>query len=206
MYVIGLCGGSGSGKGTVSDIFSEHGYPAIDTDAVYRYLTSTDTECQRALRREFGDGIIAADGTLDRAALSAIVFGSEEADKKRRTLNTISHKFVLDETDRILDNYNRDGIRLALVDAPLLFESGYNEKCDIVLAVIADSDLRIKRICQRDGITIERAELRIASQITNDELVKKSDYVIENNGSYEELRAAVCGTIQKIRNERGFDI
>ena len=200
MKVVGLCGGSGSGKGCVSEYFKSFGIPSIDTDKIYRQLTSSDSECLRALADAFGESVIGADGGLDRVRLRALVFEGEGAEQRRDLLNRISHKYILERTDEILSVYAETGVKAALVDAPLLFESGYDKKCDLVLAVIADPEIRVNRISVRDGITKENARLRIASQIPNEELIKMCDLHIVNNGDFYELQTQCERIAEQIMN------
>ena len=197
MTVIGLCGGSGSGKGTVARLFEGYGVPSIDADAVYRDITVPGSELIKKLALTFGDSIIDKHGGLDRVALAKIVFdptNKSELDK----LNKITHEFVIRETVRRIDVLGSEGCEFVIFDAPLLFESGFNEKCALIISVLADKDIRIKRITARDGITPERAEARIASQLSNEYLIERSDFVIYNNGSEQELAAQVAPIANKI--------
>ena len=109
--LIVFSGPSGSGKGTVSSILKKHGIPSIDTDAVYREMTSGDSPCMQALKESFGNDIVNADGGLDRAGLAAVVFGDAE---KLKLLNRIAHSFILDETRRLLDEYRSAGYAAAI--------------------------------------------------------------------------------------------
>jgi len=190
MKVIGLCGGSGSGKGAVCSIFSELGIPSIDTDAVYHHITSYLSPCLIELRAEFGDSVV-EDGRLDRAALRDIVFDPRYSSVRQPRLNEITHKYVILEVERILSEYECEGYRGAIIDAPLLIESGINARCDTVIAVIADRQVRIARIMLRDSIDLERATNRIASQMPDERLVTYADHVIRNNAGMDELRASV---------------
>lgn len=183
MKIIGLCGGSGSGKGTVSKLFAELGVQCIDADAVYREITSADSPCLRALTDRYGKSILNTGGGLDRRKLSEIVFLSDNSKNEREALNSITHKFVIDRIDGIISEKEKLGITAFLVDAPLLFESGYNEKCDIIIAVIADEDIRMSRIIERDGISQKEAVARIRSQHSNEYLINNSQYIIFNNTS-----------------------
>ena len=201
MVVLGLCGGSGSGKGEVCLIMSEVGIPAVDTDLVYRAITSSKSACLDALVEEFGD-ILDAEGKLDRKKLAAIVF-APGAEKQLAALNRISHRYILDEVRVWLRHQEEQGIAVAVVDAPLLFESGFNSECDAVIGVVADKQSRIGRIVSRDGIGKEAAEGRIRSQIPDSELVKLCDYIIENNGSREALRSEVLSVVDQILKNRG---
>lgn len=194
--VIGLCGGSGSGKGVVSSIFARYGYLTIDTDMVYREITNKKTPCLDALILEFGDKILNQEGGLDRKKLGAIVFSDRE---KLDRLNAVSHKFVLDEVRSIIENAKKEKYTGALVDAPLLFESGFDSECDYVVAVVAKTDIRISRIIERDDITKEAAIKRIASQTSDEYLISKSDFVIKNNADKKALESEVKMIISNIK-------
>jgi dephospho-CoA kinase len=200
MKVIGLCGGSGSGKGTVAEIFSVYGIPSVDTDRVYHDLTTRQTECLNALVNEFGVGILNKDGTLDRGALSELVFGDGAAAVKRQTLNNIAHKYILERTREILRDFEEMGAKAALVDAPLLFESGFDKECDSIIAVVANMKVRIDRIMLRDNITEKSATLRVKTQLPDDYLCTRADFVIDNSGSLDELERSVTEIAQKILN------
>ncbi len=197
MKIIGLCGGSGSGKGTVCDIFSTFGIPSIDTDAVYRKITASPSECLTALEKEFGSEIITENGALNRKKLASIVFSGEGCAERLARLNEISHKYILDETRRRLDQYRETDTVAAIVDAPVLFESGFDRECDILICVIADMEVRIARIMNRDGITREAAERRINSQLSDAELVSRCDYTIRNDDDLDFLKLEVKSVLQK---------
>ena len=188
MKVIGLCGGSGSGKGTASSIFMELGIPSIDTDAIYREMTRGDSSCMQALVEAFGQGVVNDRGGLDRVRLGEIVFADSD---KLKLLNTITHRFILDETRRRIKLFADLGYSAVLVDAPVLFESGFDSECDEIICVIADNGVRADRIMYRDGISREKAYARINSQMSNEELVSCCNYVIHNDSDVESLRAGV---------------
>ncbi len=198
MKKIGLCGGSGSGKGVVSDIIRSFSISVIDTDNIYHELTSADTDCLKALKHEFGDSIT-RNGALYRPALADIVFFSENAEEKRNKLNSITHGYVLQEVRKRLREYCADGADNCFIDAPLLFESGFDKECDITVAVIADNTTRIKRIMERDNIDRAAAEARIKAQLSNERLLELSDMHIENSSDISALKTAVAELINKIR-------
>ena len=199
MKIIGLCGGSGSGKGTVASIFSSFGIPVVDTDAIYHKITSTPTPCLAALREEFGEGVI-KNSALDRASLAKIVFSGEGADARRARLNEITHAFVLKEVECEIESYKTTGHKICVVDVPLLFESGFDKECDITVAVLADRETRISRIIERDGITREAAVSRIDSQLSDTDLISLTDTYIVNNGDIKELVPLVKNIILKLEN------
>lgn len=188
MKILGLCGGSGSGKGATCSVFTEFGIKCIDTDKVYRDIISTDSECSKELVEVFGNQIAAEKG-INKAKLREFVFSSKESLK---LLNSITHKHILANVrSQINDIKKRTDIKGVVVDAPLLFESGFDKECDATLCIIADDKIRLNRIIMRDGISSELARTRIASQITNSELMTRCTYSIENNGTYADLREKV---------------
>ena len=179
--VIGLCGRSGSGKGYVSERFLELGIPSIDTDKVYRdILRREGSECLSELKNEFGEGIIAR-GKLDRRALANIVFAKGNENKLER-LNKISHSHILKETLSMIEEYSKKGMGAVIVDAPVLFESGFDSICDVTLCVTAPESICIERICKRDGRSEEEAKCRLASQKPVEELRKLCSFEIVNDG------------------------
>jgi dephospho-CoA kinase len=198
MKVIGLCGGSGSGKSSVSRLFAKYNIPSIDTDQVYREITSYDSECMRALVDAFGESVKNTDGSLNRERMREIVFFASDSNQKRMILNEITHKFVLAETESRIDTYAREGKKAVIADVPLMFESGFDMRCDILIAVIAADDIRVSRIIQRDGISEEQAKARIAVQLSADELLARVKYVIENNLDIEHLERQVDRLYKKI--------
>jgi len=200
LKVIGLCGGSGSGKGTVASIFAELGIPAIDTDAVYHTLTSEKSPCLDALVEQFGADILASDGSLDRKKLAEIVFCSDNSEINRQILNKIAHKHVLDKTRELLSEYRKEGKHAAIVDAPLLFESGFDKECDLVIAVTASENKRLERIMKRDKISIEKAKLRISAQLPDEYLAANSKYTVKNDGNLGDLKVAVENIAKEILN------
>ena len=200
MLTIGLTGPSGAGKGVVGAVLASHGIPSIDTDRVYHKLLVPPSACLDALVGRFGKGILSPDGTLDRRALASIVF-AEGREDDHRALNEITHAFVLDEVRRMVRIYASEGSSLAAVavDAPLLFESGYADECDVTLAVLADRDLRRERIMVRDGLPSEAADARLNAQKPDEFYTERADYVIRNDGDIDLVRRDV----EQLLIERG---
>ena len=198
MFVIGLCGGSGSGKGTVCEIFKGFGIPSIDTDAVYHRIISSPGECLTALENEFGSEIITESGALNRQRLASAVFSGDGAEKRLARLNEISHKYILDETRIKLGEYRGMNAVAAIVDAPVLFESGFDRECDLTVCVVADKERRIARIMSRDSISREQAEQRISAHMSDEELVSRCNFVIRNDGDLDSLKNEVSTVMKKI--------
>ena len=191
MKIIGLCGGSGSGKSAASELLEKIGIPHIDADKIYRDLTSYESDCMRALVSEFGTAVMNSNGSLNRDYVRDLVFSGNDKNERRAKLNKITHKYVLSEIDKQIEKYKSEGREAVIADIPLLFESGFNEKCDLTVAVVADDAVRIERIVRRDNITNEQAKARINAQISTEELISKVDFVLENSGDLVELEKAV---------------
>ena len=192
MTVIGLTGPTGSGKGAVGELLQLRGIPVLDTDQTYHSIVSGESECVGELASRFGGEVRTENGALDRKKLASIVFcGGEEQVIRCRDLNAITHKYVLREVRVWLACCRARGASVAVVDAPMLFESGFHRECTAVLSVVAEADVRLARICERDGISQERALERIRAQKDVSFYKENSDYVIENSGTLGELEARV---------------
>ncbi len=184
MIVIGLTGNSGSGKSCVCQNFLKYNINSIDTDKTAREVCNKGKPCLNELVNFFGNTILNPDGTLNRKALAAIAFSDKQ---KHYALNSITHKYILSEVRLWLDTQKHEKRIAAIVDAPLLFESGFAKECDVIIAVTAKKDIRINRILERDDITVDAAELRLSKQGDDTFYTHKANYVIENNGSLEDL-------------------
>ena len=191
MTVIGLTGPSGSGKGKVASLMSEYGVQHIDADVVYHNMLKPPSECLDELVLTFGERILTPSGKLDRKKLALLVFGQGNEEKLKR-LNSITHKYVCSRIRQIIKYYQDLGHKACVVDAPLLFEAGFDSECDFVICVIADTDTRVGRISARDNITCDQAMLRISSQKPDEFYIERSDHVLYNNGTEESLRSDVC--------------
>ncbi|MBE6718481.1 MAG: dephospho-CoA kinase [Ruminococcaceae bacterium] len=184
MLVIGLTGGTGSGKGCVCRKFLNYKINSIDTDKTSRKVCDVGTPCLNELVQNFGSTILNPDRTLNRKALAEIAFSDKQ---KHLTLNQITHKYILNEVRTWLNLEKNNGTKAAIVDAPLLYESGFDKECDVIIAVTAPVETRIKRIIERDNISIDAAKLRLSKQGDDDFYTQKADFVITNNGNLDEL-------------------
>ncbi len=195
MLVIGLTGGTGSGKGRVGQCFLSHGIKTIDTDIVSRDVCKKGSPCLTELTLFFGEVILNSDGTLNRKKLAEIAF-SDEA--KHQKLNTITHRHILNSVRCWLDECKRNGDLAAVVDAPLLYESGFDRECDIVIAVIAPKEVRKERIRLRDGITDCEIDARMSKQKDDLFYTENADFVITNDSSLSSLQEQVNDICSKI--------
>lgn len=202
--VIGLCGRSGSGKSFVSRLFEGFGIPSIDTDKVYREMTGTPTggvlsPCMKELVREFGETVLAEDLSLNRRALADIVF-ARDGEEKLHALNRITHRYILGEAERRIEEYGKCGRWAVIVDAPLLFESGFDKKCDFIIAATAPEETLVERIVARDRIDVPAAMRRLAVQLSDSDVKRHADCVIDTDTSETSLRLRVAEVLKRIRN------
>lgn len=194
MKIIGLTAPIGCGKSYVAGVFENKGIPTIDTDTVYHSLVDSPSRLVSELAEEFGSEILTPDGALDRKKLAPIVFSDNEKLKK---LNNITHSAVIAETERLISELAEKGAKAVTVQVPLMFESGYDKRCDTVVCVIADYDVRVARIQKRDGCTEEIAKNRIKNQKEIDFYLANSDEKVYNNG-YENIEEQILPIIDKL--------
>lgn len=198
MLVFGLTGGSGAGKSTAADIFRRLGVYVVDADKIARIIVEKGEPCLEELRAEFGNCIIDCNGSLNRRKLGDIVFGDE---KKLKSLNEITHKYIKKEIMIALSNVNCE---IAAVDGAVIIGSNVEELCSFIVSVLADRDIRLRRIAVRDGLSCEQAENRLKSQPEDDFYIQNSEYVIYNNGSAAVLERKVKEVYEKIKENIDF--
>ena len=192
--IIGLTGQSGAGKSTAARLFEENGFAVINADALVRSIYETNPACLRAVAASFGEDIVRADGTLDRALLAGRAFSSAE---NTALLGALVHPFVLAETLRLLKNVKG----CAVLDAPQLFESNIDVICDRIVSVTAAEDVRVRRIIARDGIDEAQARQRVAAQLGEAFFRAHSDDVIENNGGIAPFEKQLSELVRQIKAE-----
>ena len=188
MKVIGLTGGIGSGKSTVSQFLAELGAVIIDADKVGHEAFKPDTELWREVVAAFGRQILTPKGDIDRGKLGKIVFGSSES---LALLNRIMHPRMYDVVKAQLEEYRRQGVDVVVLEAPLLLEAGWTSLVDEVWVTITPESQVLKRLQERTGLTGQESLARIRSQMSDGERVKHADVVINNDGDLDELRDRV---------------
>jgi dephospho-CoA kinase len=182
---IGLTGGIGSGKSTVSALLAARGAVIVDADLIAREVVEPGTPGLAAVVEAFGPDVLAADGALDRAALAAVVFADPEA---RSRLDGIVHPLVRARARELAAAAPQDAVLVN--DVPLLVETGQAASYDLVLVVEADAATRISRLVRR-GLTAEDARARIAAQATDEQRRAVADVVLDNSGTPEQLAEQV---------------
>ena len=199
LFVIGLTGPSGAGKSAVAAILASYGFPIIDADAVYHKLLIPPSPCLDALTEAFTTDILHPDGTLNRPALARIVFEDSDRGRERRALlNRITHRFVIEETEHRLARYRSEGVRCAVIDAPLLLEADMQHDRNVTVAVLADRALRLQRLLARDQAGEQALTARINAQPSDTFYTSRVNAVLYNNGDIEALRSDVEQLCQQL--------
>jgi dephospho-CoA kinase len=189
MFVVGLTGGIGSGKSTVADLFAAQGVPLVDTDLIAHRVTAPHGLAMPQIAAEFGSAFVAADGSLDRAQMRALVFSDEGA---RKRLEAITHPLIRAETQR--EQHEARGPYVIIV-VPLLVESGnWKNRANRVLTVDCSVETQIARVMNRNGFSREQVLAIIARQATREARLAAADDVIDNDNAPLELLAAQVET------------
>lgn len=199
MKVIGLTGGIGTGKSTVSDYLEKKGCLIIDADALSREMTQKGKPAVKEIAIAFGNHLVDEDGNLDRKALGKIVFNDKEKLDILQAIITNKVVEYIEESILSLKTDNYDGI--VVIDAPLLFECGMEHMSDENWLVAADLDVRLERVKKRDGLSEEEILSRINNQMSQEDKEKKSNCVLNNSGSLGELYSQIDKNLERIQDE-----
>lgn len=192
LMVVALTGGIASGKTEVSLHLERLGATVVDADVLAREVTGKGSPVLDAIAREFGDGVIGADGELDRQALAAEVFGDE---RRLKLLNSLTHPAIFGEMHRRVEEYasclTPEKVPAVVIDAALIVDAGVSGIFDLLIVVTADPEKRVERMTVNRSMSPQQARSRIASQVPDSTRLETADIVIENNGTLEELRSRV---------------
>jgi len=190
MKVIGLTGGIGSGKSTVSGLLAQLGAVIVDVDKVGHELLKPGTEVWCEVVAAFGRQILTPDGDINRKKLGDIVFSHPESLSK---LNQIMHSRMYDIVEAQLEGYRRQGVGVVVLEAPLLVETSWNSLVDEVWVTVASQSTVLRRLKEKFGLSEPEALARIHSQLPSEERVKYADVIIDTDCSLDELKAKVKG-------------
>ncbi|QIZ10144.1 dephospho-CoA kinase [Priestia megaterium] len=197
--VIGLTGGIASGKSTVSNFFKEMEITVVDADIESRLAVMKGESAYFKIIEEFGRDILLEDGEIDRQKLGAIIFHHAE---KRQILNEIVHPEVRKRMRDQVDQSIKNSEEVVVLDIPLLFESKLTYMVDKTLLVYVDDETQLKRLIERNSLSVGDAEARIRSQMPLSEKIKLADAVIDNNGSIADTKKQLL----EILAQFGIDI
>ena len=198
MLKFALTGGMATGKSYVLDQFRRRDVPCLDADALAHGVMVSGTEATQAIAARFGPEILEADGAVDRVKLGPIVFADESA---RRDLEAIVHPAVYRAITAALRAFALiGGSALAVVDVPLLYETGHQSEFDRVIVTACPLQVQIRRLVGR-GLSEADARLRVAAQLPTDDKASRADFVIRTDGSFEETNRQVEQVLENLRAE-----
>ncbi|NLF46783.1 MAG: dephospho-CoA kinase [Clostridiales bacterium] len=196
MKKVGLTGGIGSGKSTVSAYMEKRGIPVIDADKIAREIVKKGSPVLKELSEAFGHDIIDVKGDLDRKKLASRAFSNAES---KNILDRITQKRIYDIAYSRLKKLSLEGKeKMVLIDAPLLFESGLSRLVDEIWVVSADLKTRVERVAERDKISREQISRIEENQLDEEEKEKKADRVLDNSGTKEQLYEQIERLLKEI--------
>lgn len=194
--VIGLTGGIASGKSTVSELLTAHGFKIVDADIASRKAVEKGSEGLEQVRATFGEEAIDEDGNMDRGYVGDIVFNYPE---KRLELNEIVHPIVRNIMEQEKEAFLKDGYNV-IMDIPLLYENELQDTVDEVWLVYTSESIQIDRLMQRNNISMEDAKARVYSQISIDKKRRMADHVIDNRDSKLDLKQ----NLEQLLTDEGY--
>lgn len=192
MKIIGLTGGIASGKSTAVKIFKQCNIPVCDTDVLARKVVEKGTVGLDKIVAAFGADVLDTTGELNRKKLGDMVFHNGN---QRALLNEIVHPLIFEEIERFKQQFHEESV--VVIDMPLLFEVGYDNRVDEILLIAVAIDVQKARLQSRDNLTLEAVDSRIAAQLPLKEKLKKAHVVIENNGTVEAFEKEILRYIVK---------
>ena len=195
MDIYGLTGGIGSGKSAAAAIFEDCGIPVVSADELSRIVVTPGSAGLAAVVAAFGEGVLTPDGELDRRKLGAIIFKDPS---QRARLEGILHPRIRDSFQDVLTALEATGQHLVVYEVPLLFENNLEKQMKAVILVSAPEDQRIARVMARDKLSAEDVRVRMAAQMDDQGRRSRAQYVLENDGDLEHLRAQVEALLAKI--------
>ncbi|MCA1592845.1 MAG: dephospho-CoA kinase [Acidobacteria bacterium] len=197
MLRVGLTGSIAVGKSFVTGVLSELGCHVLDADAVARGVVAQGTPGLRALVEAFGNDILQADGTLDRARLGALVFADA---LKRIRLNALLHPRIMEAQDEQLRRWEEiDPLGIAVVDAALLIESGGYKRFDKLIVVHCRPELQLERLMRRNDLARDEAEQRIVAQMPQEQKMSYADFTIDTSDGFDDTRRQVSEVYNALR-------
>ena len=195
VYVVGITGGIGCGKSMAAAYLAELGAIHIDADGISRALTARDGAALEQIRRIFGDSVFSEDGSLNRRALGDLVFSDPAA---KRALEGVIHPLVQRIAMDKIEESGKNGARVAVLNVPLLFETGMDVLCDETWTLTAPADVQLARVMERDGLTREQAISRIESQMAMEDRNARATRVINSDRPIEKTRSELNQLYQQL--------
>ncbi len=201
MFVLGITGGIGSGKSTVSGILREKGLLVLDADEISRKVTEPGGKALPAIAEEFGPKAVGVNGVMNRKAVSSIVFSDK---KKLDDLSSIIHQYVFEEMEEQVAKEKEKGTKCVVLDVPIPVKR-FTDMCDQIWVVTCDRDVRLARLAKR-GLDKEEALRRIDMQMSDDEYCSLGDYSIDNSWDMDSLNDKVMRLVKEQLHSRGIRV
>ena len=195
VYVVGITGGIGCGKSMAAAYLAELGAIHIDADGISRALTARDGAALEQIRRIFGDSVFSEDGSLNRRALGDLIFSDPAA---KRALEGVIHPLVQRIAMDKIEESGKNGARVAVLNVPLLFETGMDVLCDETWTLTAPADVQLARVMERDGLTREQAISRIESQMAMEDRNARATRVINSDRPIEKTQSELNQLYQQL--------
>lgn len=192
---IGLTGGIGAGKSVATQCFADLGVPVISADALAREILQPTSPALHEIAQKLGAEFLLPDGSLDRAKLRASITQNQNT---RKILDSITHPRIQALSRDRIQALLKNGADFVIYEAPLLFEANSEHNMDAVICVTADDAIRLQRIMKRDQCDKEQAQKLMATQISQDEKARRSDFILVNSGGLAEFKAECKALYQKI--------
>ncbi|MCQ2482345.1 MAG: dephospho-CoA kinase [Clostridia bacterium] len=202
MFILGVTGGIGSGKSTVSSILRERGVLVLDADEISRKVTEADGLAIESIREAFGNRAIGPDNALNRKYMASVVFNDNT---KLDLLSSIIHRYVFEYMNKVIDEERNKGTKAIVLDVPIPVKNGFVSACNRIWVVTCDEEVRIQRLLKR-GMTEDDARRRISVQMTDDEYLAIGNCEIDNSGTLDELETRVQELIEEDFLSRGIRI
>ncbi|MCV2402893.1 dephospho-CoA kinase [Marinomonas sp. C2222] len=190
--VIGLAGGIGSGKSTITSFFHKLGVQSVDADDIARLVVEPGSYCLHKIVQRYGEGALLPNGELDRATLRNIIFNEPS---EKTWLESLTHPVIREEIAKQLSNATSSYVLLV---HPLLFETKQNTQCQLVIAIDVPEHIQVDRVVKRDTSDAEMAKKIINTQLNNQERLKMADLVFENSGNLDDMSDRVLTMHNKI--------
>jgi dephospho-CoA kinase len=202
MQKVGITGGIGSGKSTVTNILRSHGFPVIDADIVAREVFTIYSEILPAIKEEFGCEFFDDEGNLKRKEFGSYIFKS---DIRREKYENIIMPFIIKEIHRRIKTYKKDNCKICFLDAPTLIENNLHTSMDVTILVWVSREVQIQRVMLRDNLNLDETIDRIKAQMPIDEKKKFADFIIDNGRSIENTRLQLDLIMTQLEGLNGSD-
>lgn len=199
MQIVGITGRSGSGKSSLAAYYASLGYPVADGDAISRQVCEPGSPCLAELVGAFGAEILAPDGSLLRKKLGEMAFATPEGNQR---LISITHPYIVEEFLRRADLARQSGSQLFFADGAMIINGPFEAYCDKIILVVTQQRLSVSRIILRDNISKTAVYNRLHAQLPEEVLRAAADYIIENNGTQEQLWEKAKDVLRDLLSER----